>query len=107
MLSLLELRNTSLGPESLRELVNIITYEVGDLNKAAVFMDVKVRDDRDYRAYRAEASAALMDIILQSRLLAEALGFDYDTLSADGEERFRERMEEVAEIRRQKEAMAG
>lgn len=90
---LLALRESVLGEETLRETLNIITYELGDLHKCVVYSETRYPHLKE--AYMAEAKIALADIITQTRLLAEMLGADFETLMVDGEERFRERMEEM------------
>ena len=93
MKSLLETRNEYWRPESLRELITIILYELGDFTKCVVYAESRYMHLKD--AYMAEARIALADMITQTRLLTEAIGADWDELWRDGEERFRERMIEL------------
>jgi len=91
-MSLLALRERTLGKETPRSLSTIMTYELGDLVKSLVYAEVR----RDCEAaYLAEARIALADIITQTYILAEVLGADWQDLRLDGEERFRERMTEL------------
>ena len=76
----------------------IYCYEVGDIMKSLLY---SMRRKDLSKAYLAEATIALSDSITMSRLLAQQLGDDFETLVEIGEERYLERIAEVKNWARQ------
>lgn len=74
-------------------LLNILTYELGWVAHGVHY--ASIREGKESKAYLAEARINLADLLTTSRQLAEKLGWDWDQLVADGEERFREKMEDA------------
>ena len=72
--------------------LNILAYEVGDINKALVHA---WRRPKLKNAYLAEARISIADAYLQLRLVAQMLGFNFKEIMEDGEERFLERLEDI------------
>ena len=84
-------------PENHMWTTTIMTYELGSLIRALVRAGVKsTYGDKDgEKSYLAEARIELADLITQTRLLIEQMGWKQVDLENDGEERFCERMEEL------------
>lgn len=72
-----------------------LTYNVGDLSKAVYRIAYCQYGDRDSRPYRRLAKAAIADVVLQTRILAHRLGFDWDDVIAIGEKRHTHTMKAV------------
>ena len=76
----------------------IMTYELGSVIRALT----KARNNKAYKneasegAYLAEARIELADLLTQSYLLAEQMGWKRIELENEGLDRFRERMDEYA-----------
>lgn len=72
-------------PEPVSETLNVLGYELGDLNKALTYM----RFYPDYKvAYVGEGKAAMADLIAQAELICEMMGWDWEDLRALGDARF-------------------
>ena len=77
----------------------IMTYELGGIIRSLVYAEHMGRQGRKDRqkAYLAEARVGLADLMTQSQLLAEQMGWRPIDLENDGLERFLERMQEIKE----------
>ncbi len=75
--------------------IHVLLYEFGDLAKALVYAATNREDLRP--AYLLEARIALADMIMQTRVLAQGLGWNWDEVKDEGEDRLRERIKEFAE----------
>jgi predicted peptidase len=53
-------------------------------------------DPNDKRVYSNSARIECSDLITQCRVLTEQMGWSWEELLADGEERFKERMKELS-----------
>ncbi len=77
--------------------LSVMMYQLGHLSHGLVYaehsMDRKAKSTSN--AYRAEARLALCDLVTQCRLISEEQDWNWDIVVADGEERFRERMDEL------------
>ena len=76
----------------------VMGYELGGIQRNLIYAGV-TEDPQMYDARVGGARIELADLITQCRLLAEQYRWSWDSLVADGEERFRERMRELAEGR--------
>jgi len=74
----------------------IMTYELGSVIRALTKARNKAafKDEKGQKAYLAEARIELADLLTQSYLLVEQMGWRRIELENEGKERFCERMEE-------------
>ncbi len=72
-----------------------LAYNVGDLSKAVYRIAYCQFGDRDPDPYYKLARAAMADAVLQARILAHRLGFNWEEIIAVGEERHSKAMREV------------
>ena len=77
----------------------IMTYELGSTIRALTKARNKkaFKDEAGERAYLAEARIELADLITQTYLLVEQMGWDIIDLENEGKARFEERMKEYCE----------
>jgi hypothetical protein len=81
--------------EKLREQVPVLLYELGDLSKAVVMMDVhpKLR-----QAYTEEARLAVADLLAQLQLFCIRLNIDLPSQLILGVRRFADKWSEITRI---------
>lgn len=74
----------------------IMTYELGSVIRALTKARNKkaFKDEKGERAYIAEARIELADLLTQSYLLVEQMGWKRAELENEGKRRFEERMKE-------------
>ena len=77
----------------------IMTYELGSVIRALTKARNKkaFKDEKGERAYLAEAQVECADLLTQTYLLAEQMGWDIIDLENDGKARFETRMKEYNE----------
>jgi hypothetical protein len=75
----------------------VMTYQLGHICHGLVYAEHSAdrKDERAANAYRAESRLALCDLVAQCRLISEEQGWNWQKVVADGEERYRERMQEL------------
>lgn len=77
-------------------LLNLLALEVGSVAHGLIYADL--REGKERQAYLAEARLGLSDLVTVCRQLAEAEGWDWGVLVFDGEERFKERMNDARKM---------
>jgi len=84
--------------------LNILSYELGYVQKRIQYMvsaNVNIEDPikrQDvYKAHRNDAKLEFSDLIIQVKSFCERMGWDFKELEKLGLERYRERMEELAQ----------
>ena len=88
-MTILEILNELNPNETIVETLLVLVYEVGDLAKCVHRLNL---DKDNALGYRAEAKKSLADIITQTRLLCERLGFSFEGLKILGEEEMRSKI---------------
>lgn len=81
----------------------ILTYELGMVARSWRYAHVRAEDEAERRAYLANMRIELADLIIQSLSLADKQGWPIEDLLVDGAERFKERIQEVANAKRARE----
>lgn len=72
----------------------VASYEQGNMNQC-IFYSV-VRGEADREDYIAHAATEMADMIMQTRVIAELLGLDWNTIIEMGEAKVYERLNEFA-----------
>lgn len=77
--------------EPLSDTILVFIYELGDLAKCIHRIN-REKDDEIKRGYLAEAKKALADVITQTRLICERLGFNFEDLKLLGEQEMEDKI---------------
>lgn len=83
------------GPISLDRRLNVLSYELGQAIRSAVYALATKQGLEVERAHMANMRIEIADLITQCRVLAQERSWEWDELLVDGEERFYERMTEL------------
>ncbi len=74
-------------PEPLQDTVSVLSYEVGKMMEATMYM----KWHPDDKAWRGQLKSELMDAIAQCELICESLGIDFEEYRQMGIEKAMER----------------
>ena len=84
--------NESANNQTPDETLRVLTYEVGDMNKAVHYA---ARYPADRNAYQPELKNAAMQAISMLRMFCEQKGWKFDNLMRDGEINYLEKMDDI------------
>ena len=79
--------------------LKVMMYELGYVARGLTYAEHSDyrKDSSSMRAHLQEARINAADLATQIRVLCDQLGWDWNELLTDGEERFTERMQELEE----------